>query len=120
MKEAIQTLKNRQARTDQRDEERLVFDKKHSADMQKWQEERLQLERTRDELAAAASAQMMKIELARFERESRDAELRQKRDAEEVRHAKLARYRQYRDSGDPLEQAMAKKLAEEIRAEEGL
>lgn len=64
-------------------------------------------------------AEKLKIEREKMMIERLNAELRQKRELDELRFAKLDRYRKLRDSDDPLEQDFARKLAEEIRVEQG-
>ncbi|OCB86820.1 hypothetical protein A7U60_g5993 [Sanghuangporus baumii] len=60
------------------------------------------------------------IDEKRLRLESETVELRKKRELEDLRFSKLERYRQMRDSTDPLENALARKLAEEIREEQNL
>ncbi|KAL5531328.1 hypothetical protein ACEPAG_4205 [Sanghuangporus baumii] len=68
----------------------------------------------------SCQARRDEIEEKRLRLESDVAELRKKRELEDLRFSKIERYRQLRDSTDPLENDLARKLAEEIRLEQNL
>lgn len=102
LSETLQSVKAQREESSLRDGERFAYEKR------------------RDERRELQETEKMNLEREKMMIERLNAELHQKREVEDLRFAKLERYRAMRDSTDPLEQDFAKKLAEEIRAEQGL
>lgn len=100
--DTVKAVKDQYAATAHREEEHFTYQRMKDEREEKHREEELRLERER------------------FEREAAITASRENREKDNHRMKKLEFYQRMRDSEDPLEKAMARKLAEEIREEEGL
>ena len=83
-------------------------------------EEKLTYEKTWDTRRDVAESERLGIEREKLRIEREEVEFRRKCLMEDRRDAKLKKYRELRDSDDPFERELARKLADEIREEQGL